>query len=183
MTTSIAFTLQLLTLSVLAAQTPSKWCEYAPRSARDFIAHTHLGDSADVDFSGGGFPSRVTLRYTGNSRPLSSDRQHFLRDYSRVIGKTGVDTLFQHEEEFVPKGDSSWWLPIQETMLRELRSELTPGDTSTVFLVWAGSYRRSLYDSATVAAHRSREYLLLINEFTSRQSADDWSAVLRTCDQ
>jgi hypothetical protein len=172
MKTPVLLTLQMLAFAEVAAQTPSKWCEYVPRSTKDILEHAHLGDSADVDFSGGQFPSRVTLRYTGNTRSLSSERHRFLRDYSRVIGIVGLDTLFRHEVEFAPAADTSYWFPIQEATLKELQSELAPGDTSTLFLLWGGSYHRP---------SGPRGYVFLINEFTSRRSADEWKASLATC--
>ena len=172
MNAPVVLMLQVLAVATVAAQTPSKWCEYVPRSTKDILAHAHLGDSADVDFSGGQFPSRVTLRYTGNTRSLSSHRQRFLSDYSKAIGMVGMDTLFRHEVEFAPSADTSYWFPIQEATLKDLQSKLAPGDTSTLFLLWAGSYRRPT---------APRGYVFLINEFTSRRSADGWNRALATC--
>src|SRR6266567_4653196 len=182
MTIAVALTLQLLALAVAVAQAPSKWCEYVSRSPKDILAHAHLGDSADVTMSGGQFPSRVTLRYTGNTRSLSADRQRFLHDYfNRVLAMPGTDTLFRHEVEFAQPSDSSLWLPIQETMLRDLQAEVRRSETSIVFLLWAGSYRRAFYEPGAMAAGASQDYLFLVNEFTSAKTRDNWSSVLATC--
>jgi len=162
----------VLAFGQAAAQTPSKWCEYVPRSTKDILEHAHLGDSSDIDFSGGQFPSRITLRYTGNNRSLSPDRRGFLRDYSRVIGILGLDTLYRHEVEFALAADTTYWFPIQDATLKEFQAEVASGDTSTLFLLWAGSYRRP---------NAPRGYVFLINEFTSRRSADDWNVELATC--
>ena len=169
---SVLLMLQLLVLTEVAAQTPSKWCEYVPRSPQDILAHARLGDSVDMAFSAGQFPSRVTLRYTGKTRSVSSDLQGFLRDYSRAIGLGGLDTLFRHEVEFAPTADTSYWFAIQEATMKDFRSELARGDTSTLFLLLAGSYRRP---------NAARGYVFLINEFTSRESADHWRETLATC--
>ncbi len=171
MKASVLVILQLLTSSEVTAQTPSQWCEYVVRSTKDLLAHARLGDSANIGFSGGGFPSRVTLRHTGNTRAVSVARQAFLRKYFQVIDRVGLDTLFRHEVEFA-SADTSYWLPIQEATLADLRAEVAPGDTSTLFLLLAGSYGRP---------NGAHEYVFLINEFTSPKSADDWKSTLASC--
>src|SRR6267143_4063336 len=164
------------------AQTPSKWCDYKPRTVMEISAHAHVGDSADITMSGGQFPSRVTMRYTGNVRFLSLDQRRFLRDYfTKFFQMSGADTLFRHEVEFSSSGDSTLWLPIQETMFADFQSEMQRGDTSTLFLLWAGSYRPAFYDSTAAAAHAPREHVLLINEFTSGRTRDNWNLELGSC--
>ena len=57
-------------------------------------------------------------------------------------------------------------------MLPEFQAEVAPGDSSTLFLLWAGVYG---------PRGGSKDWVFLINEFTSSKSTTYWSGQLATC--
>jgi len=162
-----------LLTSHAVAQTRSRWCDYAARSLNEVMVHAHLGDSSDIAMSGGQFPSRVAVRYTGQSRPVTPDLQQFLATYVKTLNyRAGADTLFRRELRFAQAADSSYWFLIQEVTFSQFRSEVQAGDTLTAFLLWAGSY---------LGPNRQRHYVFIVNEFSSPSSRSYWQAQLGSC--
>lgn len=154
------------------AQEVSRWCHYQQMPPDTIIArHYDPTEAGDLNFTANGFPSRSQVRFTGRIRSLPEDRRRFLAGYARFRQRPQLTEHFQHEVE-VAVQQSTIWLPIQETMLGDFRTEVPRGDTLTVFLVWAGvQSRRSSQDS----------WVFLINEFSSAKSRDHWQAELATC--
>ena len=166
------FLLSFLIASQLLAQNRSSWCDYVPRDLRQVMEHAHLGDSGDITMSGGQFPSRVAVRYFGANRPAAPALKAFLAAYFRSKGRAGTDTLFHRELQFAQAGDSSYWFLIQERSFAAFQSEVQPGDTLSVFLLWLGSF---------AVPNRPRGYAFAVNEFTSAKSASQWTQELAGC--
>jgi len=159
--------------SSLSAQTPSKWCQYFPRGLDTIVnQHREAAAQSDISVTGDPFPSRLTLRYTGEGRPLTPDRRDFLGKYFRFLRQPERADLFAHELQFQADSGRTYWFPIQETMLPEFQAEVAPGDSSTLFLLWAGVYG---------PRGGSKDWVFLINEFTSSKSTTYWSGQLATC--
>jgi len=157
----------------LAAQAPSKWCAYQVRAPDSIIAqHVESVRGSDISVSGQQFPSRLPFRFTGRTRSISEARRDFLKKYFVFLMRPGTDTLFQHELEMARDSAPTSWFPIQEATLEDFRAEVGPGDSTTLFLLWAGAFG---------AKGGPKEWIFLINEFTSIQSSRHWAEELATC--
>ena len=165
----------LLWLPISLVAQSSKWCDYQLRTPDSIIAqHGQSEDVRGSDFvaTADPFPSRVSYHFTGAVRPIADQRRDFLQKYFIFRMLKGSDTLFQHELEMKSQGGSARWFPIQETMLQDFRAELTPGDSTTLFLLWAGAFGPK---------EKPKDWVFLINEFTSPRSRRFWADELATC--
>ena len=157
----------------LAAQSPSKWCAYQLRTPDSIIArHEESVRGSDFVASGNQFPSRMTFRFTGGVRLIGDQRRDFLQKYFVFRGLKGSDTLFQQELEMRGDGSTSYWFPIQATTFEDFKVEVPPGDSMTLFLLWAG---------AVGPKEKAKDWVFLINEFTSHKSRGFWAEQLATC--
>lgn len=105
-------------------------------------------------------------------RPISPDEKRYLAGYFRFLGRQGHDTSFTNEVEMREDSSTSFWMPIQVATLEDFNGEVAAGDTLTIFALWTGSYR---------TPDHKRTWVFLLNEFTSRKSADFWAGELATC--
>jgi hypothetical protein len=157
----------------LAAQARSPWCRYQVRAPDSIIAqHVESVKGSDLVVTGHQFPSRMSFRFTGTTRPLSDARRDFLEKYFKAVNRPGGDTLFRHELHVTRDSARHYWFPIQEATLGDFRAEVAPGDSTTLFLLWAGAFGPKA---------GPKEWVFLINEFSSKQSAGHWAEELATC--
>lgn len=157
----------------LSAQSPSKWCEYIPRALEAIIAqHQRIAAQSDFSVTGDQFPSRLTFHYTGVVRRLGAERRDFLGKYFRFLQHPEKADLFTHELQFQGDSGRTYWFLIQEAMLPEFQAEVAPGDSSILFLLWSGVYG---------PRGGTKDWVFLINEFTSSKSGAYWRDQLATC--
>ena len=92
------------------------------------------------------FPSRVKVKYTGRSRPISPQRKELIWDW--------LGTIFGREkrDEYVKMWDTEflftenlveYWLPVQSPLVQALQKELEKGDDVTLYLAWVGARKES----------------------------------------
>jgi|SRR5438477_5014756 len=171
---SVGFLMIALATSA-AAQSTSKWCGYQLRTPGWIIANeadTETVRTSDFIATADPFPSRVPVRFTGAVRSISDDRRLFLKNYFHFRNLQGSDTLLQHEIQAADRDGDTLWFPIQETMLGDFRSEVAPGDSTTLFLLWAGAFGPK---------NKVKDWVFLVNEFTSLRSRSYWIDELATC--
>lgn len=149
------------------------WCRYQ-RIPPDTLMMLRYDTSTayDSNVSGNQFPTRTTVQFTGRVRVIPAGRKEFLGGYARFFRRPDYDTLFHNEVELKRPNGIVLWVPIQTQMLPQFRSEVSPGDSTTVFLLWAGVDGR---------VSRPAAWVFLINEFTSRASREFWSQELASC--
>ena len=163
----------VLSAGSLSAQAPSKWCQYRARSLDTIISqHRETAAQSDITVTGDQFPSRLKFRYSGVIRPLTPERRDFLTKYFRFLQHPEMVEMFAHELQFQADSGRTYWFPMQETMVSEFRAEVAPGDLSTLFLLWTGVYG---------PRGGSKDWVFVINEFTSPKSAVYWREQLASC--
>ena len=165
----------LLCIPISLSAQASKWCSYQLRTPDSIIAwHTESEDVRGSDFiaTADPFPSRGFYYFTGGVRPIADQRRDFLQKYFVFRKLKGSDSLFQREVEMKGRDGGSLWFPIQETMFEDFKSEVSPGDSTTLFLLWAGGVGPK---------DHAKDWIFLINEFTSARSRKFWADELASC--
>jgi hypothetical protein len=136
---------------------PSTWDRYQDRSLEEQISLTGFSSQpeATMYFDFDTFPSRVRVIYTGESRPISPQKQELLSLYIEMRGDDpSIVDFFQTEYRFL-EGSSEYWLPIQHPLIPYLEDELEVGDTATLFVILIGAN----------AENGALDHVILINEF------------------
>ncbi len=167
----------LLCVPIALSAQASKWCSYQLRAPDSIIAwHAQSEDVRGSDFiaTADPFPSRISYYFTGAVRPIPDQRRDFLQKYFVFRQRKGSDTLFQREVEMKGRDGRSLWFPIQEAMFEDFKSEVSPGDSTTLFLLWAGAFGPK---------EHPKDWIFLINEFTSARSRKFWADELASCVQ
>ena len=151
----------ICTLSGLRAQERSSWDDYIPRTFQSVIdQHAESARSTDFLFTGDNFPSRATVTYTGQKRTLPAKRAEFVVKYFKnVLHQPEHAALFK-SEILVREGARELWVPIQESLLPSLSSEVAAGGQVTLFAIWLGAFRQG----------KSVEWVFAINEFEASGS-------------
>ena len=158
-----------------AAQATSKWCSYQLRTPGWIVANeadTETVRTSDFIGSADPFPSQVPVRFTGGVRSIGNDRRQFLKEYFVFRNLQGSDTMFQHEIQAADREGETRWFPIQEALFGDFRTEVASSDSTTLFLLWAGAFGPK---------NQVKDWVFLVNEFTSSRSRSYWSGELATC--
>jgi len=160
----------------LSAQ--SSWCAYKPGTLRAVIdehqsslaanlAPGHRNDIISADTR----PTRATVMYVGEIRPLRSTDSSFLDGYFlRVVRDTAFRTLFHREVLFV-EGSDTLWLPTQDSLIADLQGEVRPGGAVTLFARWLAARQDG----------PSTRWLFTVNEFATPASQSAWDRVFAEC--
>lgn len=84
---------------------------------------------------------RVLVTYTKNTRPLTEGSALMLDSWAKALRiSPQVRGLFVSEVQ-VTEGDASYWLPIQEPVLKYLREEPREGGAADFYIARVGSVR------------------------------------------
>ncbi len=136
----------LLLLAAPAAR--GQWERYQPRTLRQLTTEqveemrTFLEPPApDVALSGRDFPSRVRVIYTGQSRELTGASAQLLWLWVAAFGIEPEDAALFAREMLFREGSDEYWLPVQDPLIPHFESELRPGDSVTLYLIWIGARR------------------------------------------
>lgn len=157
-------TLCSLALTVTAIFTSTRaqdpWEKYQPRRLDQIVKQyaAKVVDDPDIEvkfpdesiavLTRDSFPSRVTVTYTGQSRPISPKRKELINHWLRIW--YGYDT--QVRDKYVKLWDMEflftenlieYWLPVQTPLIQHLQSELKKGDDVTLFVAWVGARKEA----------------------------------------
>ena len=125
------------------------------------IRADHAGEKGPaLVVSGDDFPTRARVTYRGDSRPLDSKRREVLREWGLAFMRdTSVVTDF-HREYLFEEGGRAMWLPVQDSVAGYFARELHPGQSVTLYVIWAGAHY----------AGKDITWTFLVNEFKAESS-------------
>ena len=150
---SIWFGLILLVIagapsSVFAQGFP--WNDFEPRTLQELVKTNEREEGDNVKrfpdqnqfvFRGTTLPSVVRVTYTGDSRPLNSERKKFIetwaRDYYRNPGYVNLYTA----EFLFKEGAEEYWLPVQKDVAKYFAAELNKGELVDLYVISPGGLR------------------------------------------
>jgi len=102
------------------------------------------------------FPSSVTMMYHGEFHEIPSHRMlaisAWLRSPRPSMSDEDVLTIFQYEGRF-SEGPTSYWLPVQTSLILSMQEELRPGDKVNLYIRWI----------ALTKVDQAIDYIFLVN--------------------
>ena len=154
------------------SQDRSPWEKYQPRTLDQIIKlhATKVLDNPEVlmTFSDGStailtndsFPSKVMVKYTGQSRTISPKRKELIKDWmTKTYGPNREELVKLFDTEFLfTEGLVEYWLPIQGPLIQPLKDELKKGEDVMLYIAWVGARK----ESDTI------DWVFLVNEFEKR---------------
>jgi hypothetical protein len=104
----------------------------------------------DMFFQNPELATTSVLACTGERRPISEERQHFLEAYfERVVKRAEWSSLYQ-EEILCVQDTKRYWLPLQRALLEALVRDVAAPATLAIDVRWLGAYRARAGDLAMV---------------------------------
>ncbi|MGB8510462.1 MAG: hypothetical protein WCD76_18965 [Pyrinomonadaceae bacterium] len=156
----------LLASNALAAAQDFPAHLYEPNTLRNVIKEntsdaTKYKDTGQLVLTKGR-PYRVSVKYTGTSRPISANRKELLKLW---IESYGIESRFfeLYENEFLfTEDDVEYWLPVQTPVAKYFDKELTKGDRLDVYVQFVGGKRGKGSDHI--------DWMFLVNEYQKQQA-------------
>jgi hypothetical protein len=148
----------------------SKWDKYQPRTIRS-VMDANQASLAEFDsdtgdnnkkmvLSANSFPSRVTLIFTGKSRPLQGKRVELLENWKKMLKITDDLAGVFSTEMLFRESDKEYWIAVQKPLLDPLPKEVFIGKPFTAYIVWMGAIKDGDH----------WEWLFAMNEFDTPTS-------------
>ncbi|HEY3027613.1 MAG TPA: hypothetical protein VGJ55_15790 [Pyrinomonadaceae bacterium] len=138
--------------------------DFERRTLQELVKINQQEDSEDLKrfpdqnqfvFRGKTLPSVVRLTYTGESRPLGSERKKFIELWaSSYYRNRGYANLYEAEFLF-KEGIAEYWLPVQKQVAKYFDGELKKGEPVDLYLILPGGLR----------AKGKIDWILLVEEF------------------
>jgi hypothetical protein len=162
------------TINLTASPTPSNgeptstWDRYQPRTMSEVIqlitaelpdreiTKTTLTVEPHPYYQ---YPSRVEMTYTGDFRDIPDLHSQIIvlwGEANNLDDPEAIGAGFQQQGRFISDG-RDYWLNVQSQILPYFPQELSPGDSVTLFLFYAGAIRTPTSDEV--------DWVFLVNEF------------------
>jgi hypothetical protein len=122
------------------------------------VVQAHTEADPELEQSGiklGSDPVKVTVTYTGLSRPALLSKRRFITSYVFQDG-TPVNRSGFATEMLFREGQAGFWLMVRDELVPRLMRELRRGDNVDLYAIWVG---------ATYPTRGKRQQVFLVNEF------------------
>jgi hypothetical protein len=155
----LAILVILVCVSHSGAQDLAGWEKFEPRTMSELMvlaSNPNLSSLAEntVVFTNRLFPSQVTLRYTGESRKISSETKEFIEGWVHTVAHhPRLLKLFGRELLFTD-GSHQYWLPVPNNGPNYERV-LRKGEVLTLFIAAIGMKKYS----------GQAEWFFIVNKF------------------
>jgi hypothetical protein len=142
----VATVVFMATARVAIAQ--SGWERYAPGKLTSIIDRhraeidTSKRNARSFVVSTVGFPTKATLIFAGQTRPIPADHWRLLVMWARGVGIDTTRLAFYREEWLFREDTVEHWLPLQQETAESMRTVVAKGDTVTVWAQWFGAVTR-----------------------------------------
>jgi hypothetical protein len=150
----------LLSATALAQGFP--WEIFKPRTIKEVISITAKAVRPDdsMFLAQDQLESKVEVVFTGESRPISKDRQTFIGAWFGMLRSDHKELAELYDREFLYKeGETKYWLPTSKPITKYFEKELKPGDKMDIYLISIGAYRNE----------RNIDCVLLVEEFQTKK--------------
>ncbi|MBI3549093.1 MAG: hypothetical protein HY078_08645 [Elusimicrobia bacterium] len=77
------------------------------------------------------------LIYRETTRPIPEKSRELVKRWTRKLNAESEAAAFTREL-LIKSGETSWWMPVPNSLIPHLRQELKPGDEATLFMSLAG---------------------------------------------
>ena len=135
------------------------WEIFKPRTLPEVITFTTkaLGPEDSGFMAQNQYESRVTVVYTGESRPIPKQRKWFISTWFGMLRAEQKALADHYQNEYLYKaGNDEYWLPTSTPITKYFEKELKPGDKMDLYLISIGAYRTT---------EKKTDCVLLVEEF------------------
>ncbi len=101
----------------------------------------HPGDGPGVWYASEKRPYRIVLTFTGEMRPIPSEKTAQIRGWLKGTGQDEATADVFQREVRATEGDASYWLSVPEPLLLSLERQVRPGALVGFYLDWIGTTR------------------------------------------
>ena len=147
---AIAFLLVSLLLRFSPASAQDfPWNDFKRRTLQELVM-VNIAENADdlkrypdkgqLVLRGKIMPSVVRAVYTGESRPIGSERKKFIELWAGSYSTPDYGSFFESEFLF-KEGTDEYWLPVQKQVASYFSKELTKGEAIDLYLIRPGGLR------------------------------------------
>jgi hypothetical protein len=123
-----------------ASEDDAGWESFKPGTIREIVELEGQNLSTDFTLSGWTFPTRATLRFEGETRPISPPIAQLIAYWLGMLGEDAGRLQFD-EEWLFREGQTNYWLPVQPVTADSMRPVVKKGDIVTVYFRYAGVYK------------------------------------------
>ena len=140
----LAFTVSLLPQA--GVKKPRELSDYKPRTLKALAENQTEGEQVheNLIIQGDLSPSRVTVVYRGNMRPLDPKVKAAISNWAnRYAGNPESYTAVYEKEMLFSEGDTEYWLPVRKDLFSELEKKIKGDDKLDLLLIKLGRIRSS----------------------------------------
>lgn len=138
----------LLLPSVAAAQT--EWDRYQPGQLQTLVKRVEvmfpLGPDTPEEVTllaaSTDFPTRAVVVYTGQVRPISREGATVIADWVQARHEDSTVVSYFRREVLFTEAGREYWLPVQETLVAPMETEVGPGNPLVILATWMGALRK-----------------------------------------
>jgi hypothetical protein len=149
LTYSIYVALAFMTAIGSRTQTQD-WSDYKPYTMVKASSETTVIKGTDYTIETKDVKYAVEVSYSGERRDVGLKRRELLRRWVKALRHPEAADIFEHEIR-VHAGNTTFWLPLQNTLLEPLATEARVGSRLRLFIMYIGA--------------NSEDRLFVINEF------------------
>ncbi|PZD72119.1 hypothetical protein C1752_04089 [Acaryochloris thomasi RCC1774] len=116
------------------------WADYQPGTLQKIEQELAPPKPEGVGQTPTGLPVKVTVNYSGESRPVSEVNRDAIATFAQAKqppSQPNITELFTKEFRFTEAG-KDYWLPLQKQMIPFLNKELSKGDSVQLLALWIG---------------------------------------------
>lgn len=121
---------------------PASWERYHPNSIAAVIEADRAGWDDPKDnyyIAAGGIFLRPRVTFTGDIRPTSAEALDLMDAFFKSSPSNLTSAMYPQSIKVIEDG-KEYWLPIQSTLLDDLRDDFKHGDTTMdLFAIWLGA--------------------------------------------
>jgi hypothetical protein len=116
------------------------WDRYRPGTLQAIVERVSpgLGSADGYYLAGDSSPTRATLNFVGQVRPIREDVKQ-LMDRSLLLQRYEGRRPAYDEEWLFREGQTNYWLPVQAMTAESMREVVKPGDPVTVWVQYWGA--------------------------------------------
>jgi|ERR1700694_30115 len=158
----------LIATNVWSQDKQNHWDQYEPRTLRSIIntnqefAQKLNSNKKAMLLTGDNFPSKVSLTYLVDSRPLPVEQKELLDSWRKASKDNAPpEDVFTTQVRF-EEDSREYWILAQKPLLDALPKELSRGQTLDAYVMWIGA----------IKVGKRWEWLFAMNEFVAPQKRE-----------
>ncbi len=141
---SILLVLMVSMFPQAGVKKPRELADYKPRTLKALAENETKGEQINQDLiiHGDLSPSRVTVVYRGNARPLNAKTKAAISSWAnRFAGNPESYTAVYEKEMLFTEGETEYWIAVRKDLITDLEAKLKSNDKLDLLLIKLGHVR------------------------------------------